>query len=290
MSRAQEFSPEDVQIFKEENSRYVYPERARTAVRVALAADRPLLVRGVPGCGKSTLAKNVALTLKWRYREVVVTSRTQARDLGYRFDSLRKLQDAQARELKPDAGYVSPATLWWAFDPSTANSFVPKAEQEQRPGTPCVVLIDEIDKADPDVPNDLLVTLGENRFVVEETREEVKAVKELTPLVILTTNNERSLPQAFVRRCVVLELAPPDLVMVAETHYGAGEAATALYKEVLAKHQEIVTRMKERGLRPPSTAEYLDTVAACRELGRAQLDSIVGLTLEKERPDEDAMA
>ena len=158
---------------------YVYTEKIVLAVNVALATGRLLLVRGPTGSGKSSLAYNVARCQGWRYYEEVISSRTQARDLQWTFDAVRRLSDAQANQLQTHlAAYVEPGVLWWAFDRASARrrgwppeeaDFLPA--EDPRVGTDserCVVLLDEMDKADPDVPNDLLVTLGSFQFVVRE--------------------------------------------------------------------------------------------------------------------------
>ena len=103
---------------------YVYSEDVRFAVQIALAAARPLLVRGDPGTGKSTLAASIARILGWRYYETVITSRVQARDLQWSFDAVRRLADAEAKDLDKSLGlfpYVEPEVLWWAFNPRSAR-------------------------------------------------------------------------------------------------------------------------------------------------------------------------
>jgi len=292
---------------------YVYNDKIELAVNVALATGRPMLVRGPSGCGKSSLARHVAARLGWRYYEWVITSRTQARDMLWVFDSLRRLSDAQAR--RPDAAanpsgepagnqpdepavvnplddpatYVEPGVLWWAFDPASAiRRGRPKGSANPNPaddpgegpkgGDGAVVLLDEIDKADPDVPNNLLVPLGSFEFKVSETNSHVTAQRPL--LLVITTNDERVLPAAFMRRCVVLELDPPDeslLVRIAEEHYGPDE------KNIYRAVAERVVGISREGVAPgkaspskaspaaaqiyPSAAEYLDTVRACLDLG-----------------------
>ena len=194
---------------------YVFNDRIRLSVQVALATGRPLLVRGESGWGKSSLATAAARYLGWDLFDIVVTSRTQARDLQWEVDLLQRLNDAQGGKLKTALkSYVRPGVLWKAFDPQTAReqqTLYDRARgaeveppSESKPGA--VVLIDEIDKADPDVPNNLLVTVGSLQFQVDETGQIIKADKKRPPLLFITTNEERELPAAFLRRCIELQL------------------------------------------------------------------------------------
>jgi MoxR-like ATPase len=294
---------------------YVYTDEIILAVNVAMATGRPLLVRGASGSGKSSLARSVADSLKWRYYEIVVTSRTQAQDLLWSFDSLRRLNDAQAGLLKSPAQgsvkveqlaavetaqrarYVVPGVLWWAFDrlgaarrglsADMAGDLPPTADPSKQPDSPhAVVLIDEIDKADPDVPNNLLVPLGAFRFTVQETGVEVEA--RTSPLVFITTNEERELPRAFVRRCVAVTLSEPDeerLVKIAEAHFGdiKRELHRPIAKQVLGFSKGEPGKPKVS----VSAAEYLDVLAACRDLDVKPNDNdptwnaVLGATLSK---------
>jgi len=275
-------------VDRRDGSVYVYDEEIILAVNVALTTKRPLLIRGPSGSGKSSLARNVARFFKWRYYEDVISSRTQARDLLWGFDTLRRLSDAQANVgIKPDVYYIQPGVLWWAFEPESARrrglsaeelarimprketgSFLAvdpnKGDQHER----AVVLLDEIDKADPDMPNNLLVPLGSLEFFVTEAKAEVKAAQ--PPLLIITSNDERELSAAFLRRCIMLNLEAPGrarLVEIARAHFG---------DEHLDLYQQVAQRMttRERGMdatngetKPqPSAAEFLDTVRACLEL------------------------
>lgn len=273
------FDPQATQTFAEDagpsledrqdRSIYVYTDEIVLAVNVALVTGRPLLVRGPSGCGKSTLARNVARTLGRRYYEQVISSRTQARDLLWQIDLLRRLQDAQANKLAPDFGpYVLPGVLWWAFDRGSAlaqaassRAVFPAEPGEYSEGTRSVVLLDEIDKADPDVPNNLLVPLGSLTFLVEETGQQVHAGE--PPLVFLTTNDERDLPPAFIRRCVELKITNPtheQLIAVGRAHFG--NASDKLLSDLA-----VLFGVNGESANPPSTAEYLDTVRACIRLG-----------------------
>lgn len=267
---------------------YVYNEKIELAVNVALATGRPMLVRGPSGCGKSSMARNVARRMKWRYYEQVITSRTQARDLLSTFDSMRRLSDAQATRLREEESYyVEPGKLWWAFDPVSARRRGlaegvtvehPAADPGSGPDdSGAVVLLDEIDKADPDVPNNLLVPLGSFEFTVRETNTPVVARRPL--LLLITTNDERALPSAFMRRCVVLELEPPDadlLVKIAHEHYGPdklniyrsiAERVVNAASDSASSGRMSAGKSASAGQSVPSTAEYLDTVRAFIDLG-----------------------
>ena len=288
---------------------YVMSREIDFAVRVAEATGRPLLLRGDPGSGKSSLAAYIARQRGWRYYEHVVTSRTQARDLLWTFDSVRRLADAEVRahgsELH-DYDYVEPGVLWWAFardsalrrgaaedvEPAGAGAgadteagaeagagaaIEPNASvNEHRSAEHAVVLIDEIDKADPDLPNGLLVPLGSNEFVVTETRTRIGAAHASGQrIIVITTNEERALPQAFLRRCVVLWLEHPKqkqlteigLAHLREYEGAIADADKALVDMLVTEMITVRASAKQQGLRPPSTAEFLDALRACRSLG-----------------------
>jgi MoxR-like ATPase len=246
---------------------YRYSRRIELAVNAARATGRPLLVAGPPGCGKSTLARSVSEVLGWRYYAAVITSRTQARELLWTFDSLRRLQDAQVNKLDPsEEAYTRPGVLWWALEPESAKA-LPRAHDPVLAGTgsDAVVLLDEIDKADPDVPNDLLVPLDTGRFVVDETGKEVKPTRKYQ--LIITTNGERELSPAFLRRCVLLNLTTPEeeeLAEIARLHKLDGD--DTLLKELASWLTSAAEEARQRGERELSTAEYLDAVRACRDL------------------------
>jgi MoxR-like ATPase len=282
---------------------YVYDSDGRIAlaVNVALATGRPLLVRGKPGSGKSSLAADVAAKLGWRYYEETVTSRTRARDLLWSFDAIRRLNDANIDRLKDPLAYVTPGVLWWAFSASSASSrglpadalsrrkLRPLADPSPRGGDRAVVLLDEIDKADPDVPNDLLQPLGALKFKVADVDDGPAVTAPEAPLLIITTNEDRDLPQAFVRRCVVLGLPDPKpgrLLEVAAAHFG-GRVPEERLKQVLAAYQRVREKRAPED-HEPNLAEYLDTVAAVAALGvqdQPQWDQVVEFTLSKPAPD-----
>ncbi len=263
-----------------ETNPYEYSPEIELAINVALAAGRPLLVRGRPGTGKSSLAASVAALLGWRYYATTVSSRTTARDLQWTFDTVARLADAQAgaKHIRHRGAYVSPEALWWAFDPELAawrgvaekeRDLVTVAADPSPAGDPerAVVLIDEIDKADPDVPNDLLVPLGSFRFTTDDGLD---VVARNPPLVIITTNEERDLPKAFMRRCVILALTDPDrerLAKIARRHYPA--ATDDELNPLLDEYERINRERAASGEPGPSVAELLDALAACRNLRSA---------------------
>lgn len=274
---------------------YRYTPDIKLAVRVALAIGRPLLIYGPSGCGKSSLAYNIARILQWRFYEFVVSSKSEAKDLYYRFDAVRRLGESQMRsadiadnqEWRTYYPFIEPGPLWWVFDPATARqrgSSKPLATPAVDPGwwpngknlltasndaiPPAVLLVDEIDKADPDFPNNLLVPLGSRQFLVEETGDLVtlrKAHDESKPLVVITSNRERELPPAFVRRCVVLHISVLDadgLIDLAKSVFQTtDEARIATWRRLSDLLQEI------RGPDQVSPAEYLDTIKAVESLG-----------------------
>jgi MoxR-like ATPase len=267
---------------------YVYDEDIVLAVNVALTVKRPLLIRGASGSGKSSLAQNIARFFKWRYYEVVISSGTQARDLLWQFDTLRRLSDAQGPGVKDDVYYIQPAVLWWAFDPESARrrgvsekalkekgidkdkDFFLEDPQKGDQHARAVVLLDEIDKADPDTPNNLLVPLGSQEFLVPEADAKITATE--PPLVIITSNDERELPNAFLRRCIMLNLKAPDrkrLVQIARAHFGKGNVK--LYEDIaklIIPDENEQAQTNDTEAKPQqSAAEYLDTVHACIKLG-----------------------
>ena len=247
---------------------YDYDEEIILAVNAALAAGRPLLVAGSAGTGKTALAANIAAQLGWSYGATVITAGTEGRDLLWRFDAVRRLRDAHlARESLvgvPEDGpgglaarnYVERGVIWEAFEAS-------------RDGQGAVVLIDELDKADPDVPNSLLEVLGNGRFTVTDTGESVLSDPATPPLVVITTNDERELSRPFRRRCVALTLRPPDATRLVEIarRWGLTTGADGLLARRLADEVERLGASGAGLAHTPNVAEYLDALRVCLKLG-----------------------
>lgn len=270
---------------------YCYTPGLTFAVNVALAARRPLLVTGPSGCGKSSLARDIARVKGWRYLEQVISSRTQAQDLLWRFDSVRRLSDGAAGALDPKNDhnkYIEPGVLWWAFQPETAqrrgqpkgakfprrSRSVPlyPADGVTNPTKPAVVLIDEIDKADPDVPNALLVPIGSYTFRVDGIEAPIEADPKRTPLIVITSNGERELPTAFRRRCVEFDIRAPDkqhLRRIATARFGEAPAPRGVYEAILARiaNPEGPDDHSASSGHHINTAQFLDAIHACLGLG-----------------------
>src|SRR5882672_2229906 len=195
----------DVKRFQGSDN-YVATDDLRVAVNAAIALERPLLVKGEPGTGKTMLALEVAKALGMPIIEWHIKSTTKAQQGLYEYDAVSRLRDGQlgeerARDIR---NYIRKGKLWEAF---TAD---------KRP----VLLIDEIDKADIEFPNDLLLELDRMEFFVYETGENIKA--KLRPIVMITSNNEKELPDAFLRRCFFHYIKFPDadtMSKIIDVHY-----------------------------------------------------------------------
>jgi MoxR-like ATPase len=286
---------------------FVFMEEAVLALNIAMATRRPLLVSGEPGGGKTSLALYTARALGRSFYRQTITSRTQVTDLLSGFDAVARLGDAQLQQRNPKQSYVVPGRLWWALNPETAaQRGAEKLDGIQALADPdpdgsrdsALLLLDEIDKADPDIPNDLLEVLDENKFTVPETGDEIER-KRKDLLIVLTTNGERELPPAFMRRCVTLDLpGPPNerwLVDIAERRFPvaaktAQPAWTALYEKVAREVMIRRDKADSTQRRKPSTSEFIDAVSACRELLRGapkaspdDLSALLDSLLTKER-------
>ncbi len=220
---------------------YVATDDLRIAVNAAITLERPLLVKGEPGTGKTVLAHEIAGALGARLIEWHIKSTTKAHQGLYEYDAVARLRDSQLGDerVRDIANYIRRGKLWEAF---TAG---------ERP----VLLIDEIDKADIEFPNDLLQELDRMEFHVYETGEMVKARQR--PVVLITSNNEKELPDAFLRRCFFHYIRFPDpdtMRAIVEVHFPGLKGR--LVKEALTVFYELrdVPGLKKK----PSTSELLD--------------------------------
>src|SRR5574337_1169376 len=173
---------------------YVAGDELKTAVNAAIALERPLLVKGEPGTGKTLLAQEIAAAIGAPFIAWHIKSTTRAQQGLYEYDAVSRLRDSQLGDPRVSeiANYIRRGKLWEAFSHST------------RP----VLLIDEIDKADIEFPNDLLLELDRMEFHVYETGETIKALQR--PIIVITSNNEKELPDAFLRRCFFHYIKFPD--------------------------------------------------------------------------------
>ena len=309
---------------KTEKIAHVWEDSQWWAIRAARAANRPLLIRGEPGIGKTQLAYAAAKEMQRRILPFTVDSTTEARDLMWSFDAVTRLAEAQVaahlckddlQELKKKMNlqrFVKPGPLWYAINWDSAVKHLKEIEQTPPPPPPelsnwqesdgVVILIDEIDKANSDVPNGLLEVFGMRQFTPQGWETPITANPLIKPpLIVITTNEERALPDPFVRRCVVLQLKLPDctsaegnelrnqekqdkeqqevflqyLIARGKAHFERSipEAQLRLAAELLLKDRLQAIRKNQR--LKPGQAEYLDflramTVLAAEEKNKNQ--------------------
>ena len=342
METLKDFTPENNRLKDESQNLYhIFEQEDIAALWAAYAAGRPLLVRGKPGTGKSQTAKAIACQLGWAFVSHVIRGDTELSDLHYYFDAVARLGEAQAlggsggdRKKLDAVNYLSPGAFWWAYDPQSATKQYQKCLTRMRsqPYSPdgwgegiiqkgVVLLLDEIDKANPDLPNGLLETIGDRNFSVpylssckEKRHPQDSPANPITAgktplLIVITTNEERELPQAFVRRCFVhtltmnddesivkpqdennIENQPPTvreewLVERGRYRFGDKIADRAYYKAARILWKDRIDNPAKRGY-PPGLAEYIDLLLVLTKVSPTEqdrlIDSISGYAYEKE--------
>ena len=322
----EDFIPTDLIIKNKKRKLYhVFDEADCYALWAAYAAGRPLLLRGKPGTGKSQMAKAIAEQLGWAFVSDVIQGNTEVSDLHWHFDAIGRLGEAQARGLAEEASsstedrlapekFLSPGAFWWAYDWQTAQAQYDQCDLHPAPEKPdtatkqgkqwqsktggVVLLLDEIDKADPDLPNGLLETLGHYHFTVPYAQQKCIQADPKKLLVIITTNEERELPSAFVRRCFVHTLkmeASSEKIDAVEKRYqwliqrGQLHFGTKIAPAVYQQAAELLWQDRASGhLRyPPGLAEYIDLLKALQTLTKKdqqqRLNIIANYALKKEQ-------
>lgn len=220
---------------------YVATDELQLAVNAAIQLQKPLLIKGEPGTGKTMLAEQIAKSLDLPLIQWHIKSTTKAQQGLYEYDAVSRLRDSQLGDDKVQdiSNYIIQGKIWQAF----------QSEKQS------VLLIDEIDKADIEFPNDLLLELDKMEFFVYETKEVVKATTR--PIIIITSNNEKELPDAFLRRCFFHYIEFPDTVTmekIVEVHH------PGLKKELVSRAMDIFFEIRKvPGLKKkPSTSELID--------------------------------
>lgn len=223
------------------SAQYVATDDLQLAVNAAIILQKPLLIKGEPGTGKTMLAEEVASSLGFPLLQWHIKSSTKAQQGLYEYDAVSRLKDSQLGDTKVNdiANYILKGVLWQAFE----------ADQ------PTVLLIDEIDKADIEFPNDLLREIDKMEFYVYETRQLIKA--KFRPIVIITSNNEKELPDAFLRRCFFHYISFPDALTmqkIVDVHY------PNIKQELLSAALRIFYEVRNMpGIKKkPSTSELID--------------------------------
>jgi MoxR-like ATPase len=298
--------------------RHVWQPGQKDAILFAEASGRPLLVSGEPGLGKSQLAFAAAALLERPMKSFTINANTEANDLLYSFDAVRRLAESQvlSNVYKGDAesrdkllkeiaisNFVQPGPLWWAIhgesalkiQPDGRPLFVSDHPDDWNPQEGIVLLIDEIDKAEPSLPNGLLEVFGDRKFTPPGSSEPIMTKSDAkAPVVIITTNEERRLPDPFVRRCLLLNLKMPDclddkddipildseiprqflhyLMQLGKAHYNDDPLPDGVMLDVAKMLLEDRQNAIQQGNKPyPGPAEYLDLLRALKVLGAREL-------------------
>ncbi len=259
VAKKQDLSRDEERLYQG-TEEYIASEELQKAVNVALAIERPLLLKGEPGTGKTLLAASIARSLQRPLLRWNVKSTTHAQEGLYVYDTIQRLNDSRFGDgdVKDIKRYIKLGKL--------GEAFVSEA--------PVVVLIDEIDKADLDFPNDLLAELDEMRFYIPETQEEI--VTRHRPMVVITSNAEKELPDAFLRRCVFHYIEFPKLdfmVQIVKVHFP--DLEKRLLEAALQKFYEIRSWTHLR--KPPSTSELIDWIQALLSMGISSKELLEGI-------------
>lgn len=292
------------------------------AIKTALRIQRPLLILGDPGLGKSQIAHAIAACMEWNLLVHVVHSRTEPSDLLYRIDHVKRLAQAQligavdnlasdefniSDEIKKldEKNYVLPGKFWWAFDPKSASEFYKNSlvgyhsgiKDEINNSKPSVLLIDEIDKADSELPNALLEVLNNKSFQLPVGDKRIACNEDQPPFIVITSNNERELPHAFLRRCVCITLTlasgekgEEQLIKIAMAHKNENNLEN-ITEELMQKAARLTIQMRDESREHqyrPGTSEFLDLLKAINHDSyhnekerRVALDNISSFLLKK---------
>jgi MoxR-like ATPase len=245
---------------------YIATQDLMVSVNAAISLEKPLIIKGEPGTGKTLLASEIAKVLKKRLISWHIKSTTNAQQGLYEYDAVTRLRDSQLgmEEVDNISNYIKPGKLWESFD-----------SKDQ-----VVLLIDEIDKADIEFPNDLLLELDQMEFYCYELQKTIKAKKR--PIVVITSNNEKELPDAFLRRCFFHYIAFPDrdtMKEIIDVHY------PDLENRLMQSAMRIFYEVRELGgiKKKPSTSELLDWLKLLI-IGRITSDELDEIDIERELP------
>lgn len=245
---------------------YIATKELQIAVNAAIHLQKPLLIKGEPGTGKTLLAHEIAKSLNKEIITWHVKSTTTAQQGLYEYDAVSRLRDSQLgnAEVEDISNYIKKGKIWEAFETDESK----------------ILLIDEIDKADIEFPNDLLLELDKMEFYVYELQKTIKAKHR--PIIIITSNNEKELPDAFLRRCLFHYIRFPEkevMQQIVDVHYPNIEA------EMVQSALKVFYEVREvRGLKKrPSTSELIDWIKLLL-LEKIQTDTLENMNLKEELP------